>query len=162
MKLGRRDHHHVVYHKDHGEVFGEGDAPLSLEQILENSLGWCRNTGINVFNFHISSHSRDFLGIDPCENAAPPFEHLGPWTIYETIRYHRENGVDLMAELCRLEGLVLDPVYTGKAFSGMVAEIAAGRFEGCKDIIFLHTGGVFGLFPQRAAMQGALARHTIK
>ena len=69
---------------------------------------------------------------------------------------------DLMAELCRLEGLVLDPVCTGKAFSGMVEEIAAGRFEGCKDIIFLHTGGVFGLFPQRAAMQGALARHTIK
>jgi len=63
---------------------------------------------------------------------------------------------ELMAELCRLEGLVLDPVYTGKAFSGMVAEIAAGRFEGCKDIVFLHTGGVFGLFPQRAAMQDAL------
>ena len=101
MKLGRRDHHHVVYHKDHGEVFGEGDAPLSLERVLENSLGWCRNTGINVFNFHINSHSRDFLGIDPCENAAAPFEHLGPWTIYETIRHHRENGVDLMAELGR-------------------------------------------------------------
>ena len=55
----------------------------------------------------------------------------------------------LITDLARLEGLVLDPVYTGKAFAGMLAEIAAGRFEGCRDIVFIHTGGVFGLFPQR-------------
>ena len=55
----------------------------------------------------------------------------------------------LIAELGRLEGLVLDPVYTGKAFAGMLAEIGRGRFSGCRDIVFVHTGGVFGLFPQR-------------
>jgi D-cysteine desulfhydrase len=55
---------------------------------------------------------------------------------------------ELIAELARLEGVVLDPVYTGKAFAGMVAEIAAGRFSGCRDIVFVHTGGIFGLFPQ--------------
>ncbi len=56
----------------------------------------------------------------------------------------------LIAELAALEGIVLDPVYSGKAFHGMVEEIAHGRFEGCRDIVFLHTGGVFGLFPQAA------------
>ncbi len=55
---------------------------------------------------------------------------------------------ELIAELCALEGLVLDPVYTGKAFHGMLQEIATGRFEGCRDIVFIHTGGVFGVFPQ--------------
>jgi D-cysteine desulfhydrase len=55
----------------------------------------------------------------------------------------------LIAELSRLEGLVLDPVYTGKAFQGLLAELEAGRFEGCRDIVFVHTGGIFGLFPQR-------------
>jgi len=55
----------------------------------------------------------------------------------------------LIAELATLEGLVLDPVYTGKAFRGMLDEIAAGRFEGVRDIVFMHTGGIFGLFPQR-------------
>ena len=35
----------------------------------------------------------------------------------------------LIAELARLEGLVLDPVYTGKAFAGMLAEIQQGRFS---------------------------------
>jgi len=56
----------------------------------------------------------------------------------------------VIAELSRLEGLVLDPVYTGKAFAGMLAEISLGRFEGCRDIVFVHTGGIFGLFPQGA------------
>ena len=60
-----------------------------------------------------------------------------------------EEVFALIAELASLEGLVLDPVYTGKAFSGMLAEIAAGRFQGVQDIVFIHTGGIFGLFPQR-------------
>jgi D-cysteine desulfhydrase len=61
-----------------------------------------------------------------------------------------EDIFRLIAQLSSLEGVVLDPVYTGKAFAGMVAEIAKGRFEGCRDIVFIHTGGIFGLFPQRA------------
>ena len=64
---------------------------------------------------------------------------------------------DLIGELCRLEGLVLDPVYTGKAFAGMLAELAAGRFDGCRDIVFIHTGGIFGVFPQRHGFGGAPA-----
>lgn len=55
---------------------------------------------------------------------------------------------ELIADLASLEGVLLDPVYTGKAFAGMVNEIAAGRFDGCQDIVFMHTGGVFGVFPQ--------------
>tara|TARA_R110001599_G_scaffold353866_1_gene600935 strand:- start:60118 stop:61110 length:993 start_codon:yes stop_codon:yes gene_type:complete len=60
-----------------------------------------------------------------------------------------EDVFALIAELASLEGLVLDPVYTGKAFSGMLAEIEAGRFQGIRDIVFIHTGGIFGVFPQR-------------
>jgi len=60
----------------------------------------------------------------------------------------------LIRELCALEGLLLDPVYTGKAFAGMLAEIARGRFRGCRDIVFVHTGGLFGLFPQRGELTG--------
>jgi len=66
---------------------------------------------------------------------------------------------ELIAELGRMEGLVLDPVYTGKAFAGMVAEIASGRFEGCRDIVFVHTGGIFGVFPQRAGFAGWVGDH---
>ncbi len=52
-----------------------------------------------------------------------------------------------IVKLARLEGLVLDPVYTGKAFHGLIREIEKGRFDGCRDLVFVHTGGIFGLFP---------------
>lgn len=56
---------------------------------------------------------------------------------------------ETIAMLGRMEGLVLDPVYTGKAFHGMLCEIRKGRFDDASDIVFVHTGGSFGLFPQR-------------
>jgi D-cysteine desulfhydrase len=51
--------------------------------------------------------------------------------------------------MASLEGLILDPVYTGKAFYGLVQEIKAGGFQGASDIVFVHTGGLFGLYAQR-------------
>ena len=58
---------------------------------------------------------------------------------------------DTIAMLAQTEGLVLDPVYTGKAFHGMLQELQVGRFDDRDDVIFVHTGGLFGLFPQRAS-----------
>ena len=58
--------------------------------------------------------------------------------VFETIR-----------EVARLEGIVLDPVYTGKAFNALLQEIRSGKFEGLSDIVFIHTGGMLGLFPQK-------------
>ncbi len=60
---------------------------------------------------------------------------------------------ELIARLARLEGIVLDPVYTGKAFQGLVSEIEKGTFDGIEDIVFMHTGGTFGVFPQRDGFQ---------
>lgn len=45
------------------------------------------------------------------------------------------------------KGLILDPVYTGKAFYGMQQELANGILSNAKNIVFVHTGGVFGLYP---------------
>ena len=49
-----------------------------------------------------------------------------------------------LIDLARTEGIVLEPVYSGKAFHGLVSEVGA-RFSGMKNVLFLHTGGVFGL-----------------
>ncbi|MBV6477056.1 MAG: D-cysteine desulfhydrase family protein [Rhodocyclaceae bacterium] len=46
----------------------------------------------------------------------------------------------------RFEGLVLDPVYTGKAFAGLIALARSGRFNNDQSLLFVHTGGVPGLF----------------
>ena len=67
---------------------------------------------------------------------------------------HAEAPVfETIARVARLEGLVLDPVYTGKAFHGMLAEIGEGRFGDSGDLIFVHTGGIFGVFPQRSQFE---------
>jgi len=60
-----------------------------------------------------------------------------------------------ISELARTEALFLDPVYTGKAFHGMVKELEQAQqgrstqLPGARDVVFIHTGGLFGLFPQR-------------
>lgn len=46
----------------------------------------------------------------------------------------------------RSEGLILDPVYTGKAMAGLIALIEAGTFGDDETVVFLHTGGLPGLF----------------
>ena len=46
----------------------------------------------------------------------------------------------------RLEGLILDPVYTGKAMAGLIGWIREGRFTEHQAVLFWHTGGAPALF----------------
>jgi D-cysteine desulfhydrase len=55
-----------------------------------------------------------------------------------------------IADLARTEGIILDPVYTGKAFHGLVAELKSGRVKPEHETVFIHTGGIFGIFPHRS------------
>ena len=52
-------------------------------------------------------------------------------------------AVSLMAEK---EGIFLDPVYTGKAFAGLIAMARAGELRSDERVLFLHSGGAGGLF----------------
>jgi D-cysteine desulfhydrase len=56
--------------------------------------------------------------------------------------------LDFLTKVGRMEGLLLDPVYTGKALLGLynTAKASPGFFG--KRVLFLHTGGIFGLFRQ--------------
>lgn len=61
------------------------------------------------------------------------------------------------AEIARTEGILLDPVYTGKAFQGMIKELEQRPQDyGC-DILFLHSGGIFANFAFAEQYQRALA-----
>lgn len=57
-----------------------------------------------------------------------------------------EEGNAAVALLAREEGLFLDPVYTGKAFAGLLAMAREGAFKPTDKILFIHTGGAGGLF----------------
>lgn len=61
----------------------------------------------------------------------------------------RPEELEFIHNLAKLEGIILDPVYTGKAMYGLVEEIKKSSFKEYKNILFIHTGGLFGLFPQK-------------
>jgi D-cysteine desulfhydrase len=61
-----------------------------------------------------------------------------------------QEEIDLIKQAARLEGLILDPVYTGKAMFALRDLIRKGRFQRGERILFWHTGGIFGLFPKKA------------
>jgi L-cysteate sulfo-lyase len=58
------------------------------------------------------------------------------------------EAVRLMASC---EGLLLDPVYSGKAFAGLIGDVRADRYPAGSSVVFLMTGGVPALFAYRSA-----------
>jgi D-cysteine desulfhydrase len=73
------------------------------------------------------------------------------WTIldgYKGVGYAKTTPEEVrdLLRVARMEGVVLDPVYTNKAFRALSAEARAGRLDGDGATVFLHTGGIFGLF----------------
>jgi 1-aminocyclopropane-1-carboxylate deaminase/D-cysteine desulfhydrase-like pyridoxal-dependent ACC family enzyme len=52
-----------------------------------------------------------------------------------------EAGVEAVKLFARTEGVILDPIYTGKAAAGLVAHVREGRFTEDDLIVFVHTGG---------------------
>jgi D-cysteine desulfhydrase len=58
----------------------------------------------------------------------------------------RPDELATIRDVCRSDGIVLDPVYTGKAFHGVVAELRRDPRRFGSAVVFLHTGGMFGLF----------------
>lgn len=54
--------------------------------------------------------------------------------------------------LAQTEGLFLDPVYSGKAFAGMLADVRAGHYQPGQHVLFIMTGGVPGLYAYRQAL----------
>ena len=67
--------------------------------------------------------------------------HLGPGYGVPT-----DDMRGAVAMFARCEGLVLDPVYTGKAAAGLVAGCRSGEFGADGPVVFLHTGGSPGVF----------------
>ncbi|WP_288362940.1 D-cysteine desulfhydrase family protein [uncultured Spongiibacter sp.] len=80
----------------------------------------------------------DDLQVSVIDGYVGPGYALADEKVYQTI-----------ADLAATEGLILDPVYTGKAFHALLEERDNGRFGDDGDIVFVHTGGIFGVFPHR-------------
>ena len=57
-----------------------------------------------------------------------------------------EGMVEAVKLVANKEGILLDPVYSGKGMAGLIDLIAKGHFQKTDNVVFLHTGGSVGLF----------------
>jgi L-cysteate sulfo-lyase len=55
-------------------------------------------------------------------------------------------SIEAIKTLARLEGILLDPVYSGKGMAGLIDLIRRGAFTKGQNVVFIHTGGSAGLF----------------
>lgn len=67
-------------------------------------------------------------------------------TYFEQYGAFTQSGKEAILTSARLEGILLDPVYTGKAMAGLMDLVSKGVLEKDVPIIFLHTGGIPILF----------------
>jgi D-cysteine desulfhydrase len=109
------------------------DAQYFYNRVLQDILEWRDKFAQQV--------DIDRLNINTNDNYIGPGYADAEPVIFETIK-----------TLAQSEGIALDPVYTGKAFYGMIEDIKQGLFASDKDIVFLHTGGLFGLLAQQQSL----------
>lgn len=66
---------------------------------------------------------------------------------------NEEKDYSFIKEIGSLEGLLVDPVYTAKALYGLKKECEEGRFDQYDNILFIHTGGLYGLLAKAEEME---------
>ncbi len=82
--------------------------------------------------------------VDACEDIHTDLNYYLPG--YEIPNEAASEAIRLLA---REEGLFVDPVYTGKAFAGMLDYIRSGRVKEGSTVVFWHTGGATALFAEK-------------
>ena len=66
-----------------------------------------------------------------------------------------DEMVEAVRLLARLEGVLLDPVYTGKAMAGLIGLVREGAFEADERVLFVHTGGAPALYAYQDVLRSA-------
>ncbi|POE07330.1 D-cysteine desulfhydrase [Pectobacterium odoriferum] len=69
-----------------------------------------------------------------------------------------EGTLEALRLLAQLEGILLDPVYSGKGMAGLIDLIRQGYFRADENIVFIHTGGSAGLFGYRQLFEQTAAQ----
>jgi D-cysteine desulfhydrase family pyridoxal phosphate-dependent enzyme len=64
------------------------------------------------------------------------------------------DAIGALRLLAATEGILLDPVYTAKAMSGLVRDVRAGTYRADESIVFVHTGGTPALFSYADELAG--------
>ena len=98
----------------------------------------------------LTRETAEFIGAPDCvsrEDIVANCDYVGPG--YGVPTKEMNDAVMLLA---RTEGLLFDPVYSGKGLAGMIDLVKKGGFGDAKNVLFIHTGGVAGLFGYSATL----------
>lgn len=94
----------------------------------------------------------DYMGLPPSsvtrEDVVADSDYVG-----EGYGVTTESMVEAVRMLAQLEGILLDPVYSGKGMAGLIALIRSDYFKPEQNIVFIHTGGAVGLYGYRSTFQ---------
>lgn len=93
---------------------------------------------------HIATSAAKLVGLETRvtpDDIDVSFDYIGPG--YGKLS---EGCLEAIALLARTEGILLDPIYTGKAAAGLIHDIRQGRISRDANVVFMHTGGTPALF----------------
>lgn len=94
--------------------------------------------------FQLACATADKLGVSGAvrrEDVVADTDYVG-----EGYGIPRADTIEAIRMFASLEGILLDPVYTGKGAAGLIDYCRQGRFRKGQRIVFLHTGGAAALF----------------
>ncbi len=101
----------------------------------------------------LAAHTRTVMGMISDATAIPD-AIVGDDQIYVSDEYlgtgygrPTDGGIAAIRTLAENEGIILDPVYTGKAMAGMLDMVSTGKLDNARDVVFLHTGGAPAIHP---------------
>jgi len=57
-----------------------------------------------------------------------------------------DESLRAMHIMAKYEGIILDPIYSAKAFAGLIEHIKIGKIKDDESVLFIHTGGIFNVF----------------
>ncbi|MCP4493680.1 MAG: D-cysteine desulfhydrase [Gammaproteobacteria bacterium] len=95
--------------------------------------------------FDLAQRTAEYMGLNPDivkrERVVANSDYVGDGYGLPT-----DAMVEAVKMMAQYEGILLDPVYAGKGFSGLIDLIRKGHFKQAENVVFLHTGGSVSLF----------------
>ncbi|MHB1207648.1 MAG: D-cysteate sulfo-lyase [Rhodospirillaceae bacterium] len=94
--------------------------------------------------FALAQRTEDHMGLKGIvkrEHVVVNSDYVGPGYGQPT-----PGMIEALRLAANLEGILLDPVYSGKAMAGLIDQVRKGAFPEDSDVVFLHTGGAVGIF----------------
>jgi len=107
-------------------------------------------------NVHrLAEATADYVGVRggiPRESVVANCDYVGAGYGIPTV-----GMAEAVQMLAREEGILLDPVYSGKAMAGLIDLIRKGAIGAGQTVVFLHTGGAVGLFGYTGFLEQSMA-----